>query len=384
MLNPVVAQGLADAIGDLYADAEAQLLDTIARRVARGLDTPRWAEIQLQEVSRLRAEARGIAARLDVDGTAMIQDAITTAYMRGETSADADIARARRAGVSFSSTGVVDTAAVGALAAETINATRTAQNYILRSTDDAYRRVIADVTGRVVTGAATRQAVTQQALNRLAREGITGFVDKAGRRWQASSYVEMALRTSVGRSMLAGHSDRLASAGYDLVIISSHPNPAPMCQPFEGQILSLSGGTKGTVHTNSALDGSPITVEVFASMAEAEMQGLHHPNCRHSHTLFVPGASTPEVAPYDPQGYLDSQQQRYLERGVRAAKNQQAVAITPEAQTKARARVRSWQARAAEHSERTGIPRRYDRERVQVGDPTAPDVKAQQLARVRN
>ncbi|NKZ71918.1 hypothetical protein GTA09_20830 [Rhodococcus hoagii] len=127
MLDPALAQGLADAIGDLYADAEAQLLDTVARRVARGLDSPRWAENQLREISRLRAEARGIVARLDVEGTAIIHDAITTAYGRGETAADADIARARRAGVSFSSTGVVDTAAVGALAAETINASRTAQ-----------------------------------------------------------------------------------------------------------------------------------------------------------------------------------------------------------------------------------------------------------------
>lgn len=384
MLNPSLAQGLAERLGDLYADAEAQLLHTIARRVARGLDSPQWAENQLVEVSRLRSEARGIVGRLDVESNAAIHDALGTAYGRGENAAAADIARARNAGVTFSTTGVVDTAAVGALAAETIHASRTTQSYILRSTDDAYRQVVADVTGRVLTGAATRQTVTQQALNRLARKGITGFVDGAGRNWQASSYMEMALRTSVGRSALAGHSDRLAAAGYDLVIVSSHPNPAPMCQPYEGQVLSLSGGTKGTVQTTSAVDGSPVSVEVVASMAEAEMQGLHHPNCRHTHTLFVPGASTPEVQPYNPQGYKDSQRQRYLEREVRRSKQLEAVAISKESRAEARARVRASQARAKDHSDRTGIPRRYDRERVQVGDPLAPEINAQTLARVGN
>ena len=43
--DPDLALRLAKALVDLYAQAEADLLDAVARRVARGIDQPGWAEV---------------------------------------------------------------------------------------------------------------------------------------------------------------------------------------------------------------------------------------------------------------------------------------------------------------------------------------------------
>ncbi|MGW6658847.1 phage minor capsid protein [Rhodococcus sp. NPDC055024] len=226
-------------------------------------------------------------ASLDAVSAWEIESAVGRAHSRGAVVGQAEVAAVRAQPITFSAAGVIDTRAVSALAYETINASRSAQSYMLRSTDDAYRRVIAEVSGRVITGVSTRQQAAQQALNNLARQGITGFVDARNRQWSASSYVEMALRTSTHRAMMQGHAERLQSAGFDLVLISSHPNPAPMCQPYEGKVLSLSGNTSGTVQMNNALDGSPMSVEVYSSIAEARMNGFEHPNCFPADTMVT-------------------------------------------------------------------------------------------------
>ena len=381
-LDPQEATRLAASIGQIYADSELYLLQLIADRISKGLDAPDWAERQLAEVRALQNDVRRHVENLDRVAIQEIRDTLNLAWNRGAEHAEAEVAALRAQPVTFSAAGAIDTHAVAALASQTamtaaevaifsqtVESVRGVQSQILRSAPDAYREVIGNVSGRVIVGVQTRQQMAQEALNSLARKGITGFTDRAGRNWQASSYVEMALRTSTHRALFEGHADRLQSAGYDLVRISSHPNPSPQCQPFEGKILSLSGKQSGTVFEDSALDGSQVKANVYMSLDQAKARGFEHPNCKHTHSLWVPGATAPKVAPYDPQGYEDSQEQRRLERGVRAAKQRQAVAISDAEKAKAQQRVKDWQDRAKTHATETGIPRRLDRERVKVGKP---------------
>jgi hypothetical protein len=114
-----------------------------------------------------------------------------------------------------------------------------------------------------------------------------------------------------------------------------------------------------------------MTITVTASMAEAEAKGLHHPNCRHSHNLAVPGATVPEPPPYNPQDYKDEQKLRYLERQVRQAKREVAAAITPAAKKDANARVRARQAAIRDHVDKTGVARRTHREQLRNGNAAA-------------
>lgn len=57
-------------------------------------------------------------------------------------------------------------------------------------------------TGEVATGVTTRRDALRQALKELSDEGITGFIDKAGKRWNADTYVNMNLRTTCGNVAL--------------------------------------------------------------------------------------------------------------------------------------------------------------------------------------
>ncbi|MFI5778690.1 phage minor capsid protein [Nocardia sp. NPDC051570] len=363
--EPAAVAGLQDGVAQIYADAEVQLLARVAKAIEKGIDTPQWVSVQLGEMARLSKEARGFLLSLDPLVAQQIEATLLAAHATGVAAADSDIPGPP----SSAPAPVISQEAVAALAAEATAAVVSTHSQILRSTVDSYRQVVADVAGRVVTGVGTRREATQAALDQFAARGISSFRDKAGRNWRIDTYAEMAVRTAALRALKQGHTDRLLERGYDLVVISSHPRPAPQCKRFEGRIVSLTGRTpNGKVEATSPLTGTPVTETVVASMREAESAGLHHPNCKHTHTLWVPGAPRPKVEPYDEQGYADEQQLRRMERQVREAKRQQAAAITPDAKKAATAKVRARQAAIRDHVDRTGVTRRPNRERLRDGD----------------
>ncbi|MBM4686482.1 hypothetical protein GS532_22725 [Rhodococcus hoagii] len=87
-------------------------------------------------------------------------------------------------------------------------------------------------------------------------------------------------------------------------------------QPFEGQVLSLSGET-GTVIRPSAVGGRGVKVRIKATLEQARAAGFQHPNCGHAVSAFVPGASRTFKTEPNPEGYEATQQQRAMERGIR-------------------------------------------------------------------
>ncbi|WP_416565061.1 phage minor capsid protein [Nocardia testacea] len=388
--EPAAVDGLQEAVAQIYADAEVQLLARIASSIERGIDTPQWVSMQLAEIARLSKEARGFLLSLDPVVSAQIQTALVQAHAAGIAAADQDVPGPP----ATSPAPIVSQEAVAALAAEAAAAVVGTHSQILRATVDGYREVVMQSAGRIVTGVATRREVTQQALDQFAARGLTAFRDRAGRNWRIDTYAEMAVRTAALRALKQGHTDRLLQRGYDLVVISAHPNPAPQCQPYEGKIVSLTGQTpNGPIEAPSRMTGRPVRETVVASMSEAEAKGLHHPNCKHGHTAWIPGAPRPAVAPHDPQGYKDEQKLRRLERSVREAKRQQAAAITPAAKAKAGQKLRARQAAIRDHVAQTGVTRRRHREQLRTGnagnatEPTtlvrnAPPVTDADLARM--
>lgn len=363
--------GVAATVASIYADAELRLIALIAKSVEQTGMAPDWAVRQLQDIGRLSAAAQGLLAELSPIVAATIDAAVTAAAATGVNTADREISDSgfvTRAPAPASMS-VVDAAAVAALARETAEVVTGTHSHILSSTIDVYRRIIADTTGRTVTGVQTRRQVLQQALDRFAQQGVSGFTDRAGRNWRMDTYADMALRTSAFRAQTAGHQARLRQRGFDLVVVSHHRNPSPQCAPFEGKVLSLSGNTPNGTHRVDGVRGRT-SVKVVASLDEARAKGFQHPNCRHRYTLLVPGARIPKPEPYDPQGYKDEQKLRYYERRVREAKRQAAAALDPQAQAVANARVRAIQTQIRQHTDRTGVARRRFREQLRQGDPS--------------
>jgi hypothetical protein len=346
--DPDLALRLAKATADLYANAVETLLAQVARRLARGIDRPGWAEAKLLEQVQLRNQAQAVVDRLQRQGPAAVRDAITDAYRLGAVTAAAEV------GVGF---GVTSTAAVDALIRETVTGLVSTHGRILRSILDVYRTVIAEAgTPGALVGAETRRAGTQRALDRFADRGVTGFIDTGGRRWQLDTYAEMATRTAVGRAQVAGALDRYQAAGNDLVIVSDSPAECRWCRPWEGRVLSITGATLAGTEVGG--------FTVAGSVADAQAAGLQHPNCTHSLSAFEPGLTRPMVNTANPQGDAARQEQRRLEAGVRQWKRRAAVALDDQARREANARARAWQARLRQHVDTNDLKRQRHRETI--------------------
>lgn len=349
-LSPEYTAGLADTLVGLYQDAEQILLERIARALAQGIDGPRWAEEKLLQVQLLQARTVRQVATLSGRSAEEVAAAIVKAYNRGAAVAQADVAALLdgRPGPSLPP----GLPAVEALVAETTSNLSTASRGLLRVTDDVFREVIARTAPQVLLATQTRREAAQSALNAFADRGVTGFTDRAGRRWALESYVEMATRTSTMNAAVAGHTDRLLANGQDLVVVSDAPQECKLCRPWEGKVLSLTGLARA--------DG----VRAAGTLEQAKADGLFHPGCRHSVSLYLPGVTKTPSRTADPEGDRARQQLRYLERQTRAWKRRQAVALDETARVEAGARVRAYQARIREHVASTSAKRQPQRERL--------------------
>jgi hypothetical protein len=351
----VTAEGLTERTMQLYSAAEQRLMQLISDRMRKGLDAPRWAEDKLAELQQVRAEARAVMARVEREALAANADAYARAYRRGMSAAEGELSDL---GIDAGEAGNVSRA-IARLAQADEGRLAGVSLRVVRATADAYRAAVVRASAGTLLGATTRLQDAQLALNQLAAQGITAFTDTAGRNWSLPSYVEMATRTTTAQAAVLGHLDRLEAGGIPLVIVSDSPNECELCAPWEGKVLSR--GPVGALQRN-ALTGAMEAVPIDGTVDEATADGLFHPNCTHNLSGYIHGVTQRGQATSNPEGYADRQRQRELERRAREAKRRQSVAISPEAKTRADARVREVNGQLAEHSAATGQPRKRNRE----------------------
>jgi hypothetical protein len=364
-IDPDVPGRLALTLFRLASGVETSILEMTARRLGAGLDVPDWQVRKLAEVSSLsRALEGSVGAFLD-EAQRGSYGAVLDAGQIGQDAALMDLRGIARAAAAPSR--IPGAGALISLAEELSGVIASTRTSILRSALDLFRMTVADTVGQVLLGAGTRRDVAQQVFGRLAARGVTGFTDVSGRRWQLGSYTEMAVRTTTQRAMTQAHTETLQANGFDLIIVSNAPQECERCRPWEGKILSLSGGGRMTMQVPSAVElRETVTVEIAGSLDEAKAAGLYHPSCRHSHGAFLPGLTKIPPAPTaDPEGNAARVRLRALERAVRAAKTQEAAALDPAARARARAQVRARQAAIREHVEATpGLLRQNAREQI--------------------
>jgi Phage minor capsid protein 2 len=121
-----------------------------------------------------------------------------------------------------------------------------------------------------IAGEAMRDSV-RAIKSTLQQQGLSALVDKGGKRWTLERYAEMLFRTKAVEARNRGMANRMVENGYDLVQVSEHGDSCPLCTPWQGKILSLTGNTAG-----------------YPTVASAEASGLFHPNCRHAINVLIP------------------------------------------------------------------------------------------------
>lgn len=155
---------------------------------------------------------------------------------------------------------------------------------------DIYRQIgLEQVALQQATGRGTYKMLPG-FVEALRREGVTAFIDKAGRRWSLHTYGSMASRTTSRQAEVLAV--LTADPEQDLYQISSHGTTCKICAPFEGRVYSKSGT-------------DPDFPPLAAAFGKVDVNGPDnltntwlniHPNCIHVLLPWTPaGRSEKEI-----------------------------------------------------------------------------------------
>lgn len=166
---------------------------------------------------------------------------------------------------------------MGEITDATITAYATVQSALIgRVEPDVYRRVgMEQVAYQQARGAGTYKMLPG-FVEALRREGVTAFVDKAGRHWSLHTYCAMVSRTTSRQAEVLAV--LTADPEQDLYRISSHGTTCGICAPYEGRVYSKSGTNPDYPPLAAAFGkqdpaGPDILANTWLNM---------HPGCLHS------------------------------------------------------------------------------------------------------
>jgi flagellar biosynthesis/type III secretory pathway protein FliH len=391
MLTPKDILDISEPIERIYQQTTDELLINIAHHFnISGWERTRYWEIKkLSEMGQLTKESAAIIAK----NTQLLPEEIEKAFLQVSEKACKDIdPQLKEAAAKGILQGVETDATTSVLmrqltqsyvdqAVDTMNMVNTT---MLESTRQAYQRGIAIAVSdaalaeagqalevaayQVVTGLETRTHAIRKAMNALASTGITGFYDKAGRRWSAEAYAAMDVRTTAHNAYVQGIKTRQQEfGGGDIFQVSAHPAARPLCYPYQGKFYSWSGSgtwTDGAGHKHEYKN--------ISETSYGEPAGLFGINCGHHPIPMIDGFSYPQdydipTEAENAKEYEESQKQRAYEREIREAKRDLEIAKATgdeEAIKAAEQKVAQKQANMRAYTKETGRPRRYDREKI--------------------
>ena len=373
MLSPRYLDGLSDEIVEIYAQLEADILQDMARRIARlgkVTESTKWQAQLLAETGALKKNVNRYIKKYDP----AIQKEIKAIYN------DALIKNARADNRIFNEAlghGVSDINAQVMLASIqkthsdlsrlTITTAYTTEQQFVQQANAAYMQV--------VTGAVDYDSVMKTACNNLARDGITGVQYRNGQpvRLGIENAVRMNIITGVNQTASAMTMSNCEELGCDLVETTAHIGARPSHEDWQGQIFSISGNNK--------------KYRPFSVCGLGTIDGICGINCKHSYYPYFEGLEKHYTqqdlddmenvtVQYDGKTYTryDAEEKlRYMERNVRKYKRQ---ALTQEAagldNTAARAKIGEWQAKIKDFTQETKLERDRVREFIGTADGKQP------------
>lgn len=381
MLPPRYLDGLSDEIIEIYSQLEADILQDMARRIARVgkiTDMAKWQAQMLAEAGGLKKNISRILAKYDKAIVKQVKDTFTEAM---ETSAKNDNRIFKAAtGRTVSAPNAQQMLATiqkchSDLSRLTLTTAATTQTQFVREANRVYMNV--------QSGAFDYDTAMKDAADELAKRGITTVQYENGRPVTRSieSAVRMIILTSVNQTAANQTLSNCEELDCDLVETSAHIGARPEHEEWQGQIFSRSGNNK--------------KYRPFSVCELGSVTGICGINCKHSFYPYFEGMAehytekeldeiASEEVSYNGQKmtrYEGEQKLRGIERNIRHYKRQ---ALTEEAEgvdnTKARQNLGKWQATARDFTKQTGIARDSAREYVGTAtgkQPTALKPKIQ-------
>lgn len=207
-------------------------------------------------------------------------------------------------------------------------------------------------------GMTTDRAIYKASRN-AAQKGIPMLIDRAGKHWDPEVYTRLVISNAITQVSNEAELARFKEYGGKLVRVSSHAACRPTHRPYQDNIYCFNGSS-----------------ETYKNLREATNYGtaggLCGINCRHYLMPYIPDVGEfkrPENISDEENArkYKLTQQQRYLERKVRAAKRQQysAEKFGDEKQTlQAKQKVLVAQANIRDFTTKHNLTRQYKREQI--------------------
>lgn len=353
---------ISEEVEKMYMDCASQLIINISRHFADGneLAVQDWETKKLSELGALTDESIEIIAANTGNASHVIKKAIAKGMDMELSSVETMLKKATEGGMiqgvggswqasegvktvltnlteqALNDANIVNTVMLESTRERYINAVQFAAREELRLIEQLQssrglqaleqqlvktQQAINSATFSVAIGAESRQAALRRTIAKLAKEGITGYIDAAGHHWSPEAYINMDIRTTVHNAAIQGQKARSADYGVSTFQISSHAGARPLCAPYQGRFYSWDGSS-GTV---TDLNGRKYKYEGINKTSYGRAAGIFGINCGHRPLTFVSGYS---LARYEPTEnaeendllYQLTQQQRHMERKIRSDK----------------------------------------------------------------
>lgn len=245
----------------IYTEGERELEGLVAQAVASGaLGTARYRNQQL-------AAVREVLRHINQQGVGAATSMVGSSYALGVKAVERSLRlpRTQFAGIHPEAVNVIADNIANRLNAATLN--------VGRKVEDAFRSEGLAHTARGLIAGSARREVSTSLAQGIADRGVRAFTAANGAEWQLGTYAQMVARTTTREAVTHGTANRLLEEGQDVVTISSHAEPCPICEPYDGETYSMTGATAGL----DVLDELP----------------PFHPNCEH---VLGPGEQNFEAA----------------------------------------------------------------------------------------
>ncbi|QPI89325.1 hypothetical protein I3F57_06155 [Lacticaseibacillus paracasei subsp. tolerans] len=322
-----------DELSDQQTQRVAMLEDTIWAAIVNTLaskgsydqnqpDPDDWKEQLLSYAPDIRKYASKISAKPMGEAIKQSNKAIASAPIEDWRSTDSKLEALAKRGVIKQPAALDKSKAVSEIVnqaqTETTEYLAMARKNMTKHSYETFRKIVSDASLSVRTGTEPRQAMFGAA-SKWAEKGIPAMVDSAGRRWQPDTYLRMVINNQVKQTSNSIAIQRAKDYG-SYVKVSSHLRCRPTHLQYQGRIYSVSSD-------------SIEYPDLYQTTNYGSAGGLCGINCHHYVMPYVPGYY--EQTDHDTideqdnnEAYALTQEQRRLERQVRAAKRVQLSAKT--------------------------------------------------------
>jgi len=335
-IDPEYIAQRVQPIKDLYTDLEQDLIESIAKRIAKTNYLTSSAAFELEKLEQMRlldTEAIAKIAAVAKKSRYMIEKLITDA---GYFVLQADEELYRKAydldilanePIPLKTSPRLQTIMRGAInnAKHTINFTNSQAH---TSAQKAYYRAANKAYMETYSGMKSITNAIHDAVVEMAKAGITEAryikTRESGKTFTRHDHIDVAVRRNIVTSVNQANGElclaRSEEWGNNLVEVSKHVGERPTHAVWSGKIYAIDGEEYGEY-------GHYANLRDVTGYGTAG--GLKGVNCRHTFGIFIEGVSTPVTYPdewsdpaWQAEKYKESQAQRKYEREIRSLKRE--------------------------------------------------------------